>query len=120
MTEQTPTPTPKFFLHDEVKLWLANNLVIHIEHHPNKSPDYTLANKLGVPDITVGHAVHVSLKIDGEIIAQSGFNLINDHNEQTLKALANVTERCMIEINDLTFKIGELRRRLDLIENPPL
>ena len=118
LKQHKPGDKPRFFLHDEMKAWLGDNLNITVTTSPNSSYDHTLATKLGVPHIVVGHSLVITVYVDNEMIATQGVNIIDPDREQVLKTLANVCEKCMIEINDLTYKVGELRRRLDLIENP--
>lgn len=118
LKDHKPGEKPRFFLHDEMKAWLGDHLNIVITTSPNSSYDQNLASKLGVPHIVVGHSLTITLYLDNEPITVQGVNIIDPNREQVFKTLANVCEKCMIEINDLTYKVGELRRRLDLIENP--
>lgn len=121
LKDRQPDQKPRFFLHDEMKAWLEDNLDITIIHGVNKSTDFTLSGKLGLYEtLTAGHNLQLTVRVAGETISMHGINLPLVDHEQAFKCLANVAENCMVQINQLQAENLELKRRLDFIENPPL
>jgi predicted aldo/keto reductase-like oxidoreductase len=119
LKDHKPGEKPRFFLHDEMKAWLGDNLDIQVIHGVNKSADFTLSGKLGLYEtLTAGHNLQITVRLAGEIISMHGVNLSLVDHEQAFKCLANVTENCMIQITQLQQENLELKRRIDLIENP--
>jgi hypothetical protein len=119
LKDHKPGEKPRFFLHDEMKAWLADNLDITIIHSVNKSVDSTLSGKLGLYEtLTAGHNLQITVRLAGETISMHGVNLPLVDHEQAFRCLANVAENCMVQINQLQVENLELKRRLDLIENP--
>jgi hypothetical protein len=119
LKDHKPGEKPRFFLHNEMKAWLGDNLDIQVIHGENRSTDYSLQSKLGLNNtLPVGHHLSITLSIDKEPITVRGINLPMTEYEHALRCLANVTENCMKHINQLQLENLELRRRLDLIENP--
>jgi hypothetical protein len=113
---------PRFFLHDEMKAWLADNLRITIQAGVNHAYEYTLGQKLKVysGNFPAGVNIKVEASIADELFVSQGVNFSLHEYVESLRSLATVTEECMFRILDLQRENEELKRRLDLIENPPL
>lgn len=113
---------PRFFLHDEMKAWLADHLRITIQSGVNHAYDYTLGQKLKVYSgaFPAGINIKVEAYIADELIVSHGSSHSLHEYVESLRSLATVAEECMFRITDLQRENEELKRRLDLIENPPL
>ena len=117
LKQHKPGEKPRFFLHDEMKSWLKDNLDIKVVHGENRSADYTLQSKLGLNNsLPVGHYVHITLSIAEEPIIIQSFNLPLPEYEQSFRCLANVSEKCMIEINRLISEVQILQQRIQELE----
>ena len=122
LKDRKPGEKPRFFLHDEMKAWLADNLKITIQAGVNHAYDYTLGQKLKVysGNFPAGIHINVEASIADELFVSQGSNYSLHEYVESLRSLATVTEECMFRIVDLQRENEEFKRRLDLIENPPL
>lgn len=121
LKDRTPDQKPRFFLHDEVKAWLKDHLDIQVTHGENRSSDFILQGKLGLNStLPVGFYLSITVYVDKEPVAIRQFNLPMQEYEQGFKCVANVLETCMQKINILEAEKNELKRRIDLLENPNL
>lgn len=119
LKDRTPDQKPRFFLHDEMKAWLADNLKVTMQASANKSIDYRLQSQLGLYDtLTAAHNVSISIELAGETIEHTHVTLHYDQYEKSMQSLANVAERCVTAIHRLEAENAELKRRIDLLENP--
>jgi len=122
LKDRKPGDPPRFFLHDEMKAWLADHLRITIQAGVNHAYDYTLGQKLKVYSGNFPAAINIKVEayIADELIVSHGCNQSLLEYVESLRSLATVTEECMFRIVDLQRENEEFKRRLDLIENPPL
>jgi hypothetical protein len=120
LKDRKPGEKPRFFLHDEMKAWLADNLRITIQAGVNHAYDYTLGQKLKVysGNFPAGIHINVEASIADELFVSQGSNYSLHEYVESLRSLATVSEECMFRIVDLQRENEELKRRLDLIENP--
>lgn len=120
LKDRKPGDPPRFFLHDEMKAWLADNLRITIQAGVNHAYDYTLGQKLKVysGNFPAGIHINVEASIADELFVSQGSNYSLHEYVESLRSLATVSEECMFRILDLQRENEELKRRLDLIENP--
>lgn len=116
--DRKPGDKPRFFLHDEMKQWLKDNLILSVDTMNIYSYDSTLIKMLNVHSITTGHNLSIRCSIDGEHIAAYTSQLHMQGYEETLKTLANVCTNCMQHINQLHAENQELKKRIELLENP--
>lgn len=120
LKEHKPGDKPRFFLHDEMKEWLKNHLTISVTHGENRSTDYNLQQKLNLTySLPIGFNISFTMSLDGEPVAIQEFNLPMHDYERAFKCLANVNERCMLEINNLLHQNYLLQNRIQKLENPP-
>lgn len=119
LKQHQPGTKPRFFLHDEMKAWLCEHLDLKVSASVNHSIDYNLQTKLGLLDtLPVGHALVIEIELAGETIVKEGVNLRMGEYEQAFKCLANVSEQCMLKITQLEQENQDLKRRIELLENP--
>lgn len=104
---------PRFFLHDEMKAWLADNLVVTATMSANHSIDYDLQNKLGLQySLTSGFSIVVSTSIAGEFISVQPVQVNLTDHERAFRCLTSVSENCMAEITRLGEMVRTLHERL--------
>lgn len=118
MKDRKEGDKPRFFLHDEMKAWLRDNLRFQITANAMESLDADLKYKLGVNDLSIGHSLHISVLLDGETISFMGYTLDMAGYEKSIKTISNVLTTCMERINQLEYQNQELKRRIELLEQP--
>jgi len=120
LKDHKPGEKPRFFLHDEMKAWLADNLKIGIDAGINHEYDYNLTQKLGIHSgyLPAGINIKVDVLIDNEVLVSQGSNTYFPEIVTALKCLSNVSEQCMIQIRNLQIQNEELKRRIELLETP--
>ena len=119
LKERKPGDKPRFFLHDEMKEWLKENLSINMTAVDEGSTDYNLRQKLSLyEDLTTGVNIDLDISIAGENIIRTVTPIHMRSHEKAFQTLANVVENCMIKITQLEADNQELKRRIELIENP--
>lgn len=117
LKDHKPGDKPRFFLHDEMKAWLADNIELRILHSDNQSVDFDLQGKLGLSyTLPVGFGLQFQIKVAGELITSQGVNVSLVQYERAFKCLANVSENCIKAIQKLEAENAELKKRIDLIE----
>lgn len=118
LKDREPASKPRFFLHDEMKAWLTENLKIEINTVKKFASDPNLQTVLNVPFLSIGQVVNIGVKVDDELIVQQSIDVHMDGYERSLKTITNVVSQCMSRIVYLEEKNNELQRRIDLLENP--
>lgn len=122
LQERKPEDKPRFFLHDEVKAWLGDNLQINIRVSPNYSCKWDLQNKLQQYQIynplLIGFSLESSVLIDGETIQLQGSNTLMLEMEQLASLLVTRLEMYDNQIKHLNATNEHLARRIELLENP--
>lgn len=121
LKDRQPDQKPRFFLHDEMKAWLKDNLDIQVTHGQNRSSDFNLQAKLGLSyTLPVGLYLSITIYVDKEPVAIQQFNLPIQEYEQAFKCVANVLETCMQKVSIMQAENAELKRRIELLENANL
>lgn len=129
LKEKTPETKPRFFLHDEMKAWLADNLKLNMRIGHHFSTNYAVINKLqnlGFYNLLpVGLAIETSISIGDEYISTAGTSISMIETEKLTEHFLTVNEKVKVRLDyleaicaDLQATNQELRKRLDLIENP--
>lgn len=119
LKERKPGDKPRFFLHDEMKEWLKENLSINMTAVDEGSTDYNLRQKLSLyEDLTTGVNIDLDISIAGENIIRTIAPVHMRSHEKAFQTLVNVVETCMVKITQLEAENQELKRRIELIENP--
>lgn len=122
MKERTPDQKPRFFLHDEVKAWLGDNLKVSIRVAPNYSSNYDVHNKLQeygfYNPIMVGFAMETTVTIDDELVYMQGSNTLMMETETLTKIMLHKFDAMEARIKHLEATNDHLRRRIELLENP--
>lgn len=122
LKERKEGDKPRFFLHDEMKTWLSDNLQISTKFYPNYSANYHLQQALhkykcyAMP--VVGLAIESEVKIAGTTIQLLGTNVSMMENEVILGTLFHNQDRLQYSIDMLLVENELLKKRLDLLENP--
>lgn len=116
--EKIQDQKPRFFLHDEVKTWLADNLSIKVNVTANMSTDYRLAN-FGIPQIPIMYTITVTSFIDNKPIGDTGYLKIDLYDYQNaFIQLADRLNYCTLATYNLQAENQELKKRIELLENP--
>lgn len=119
LKERKPGDKPRFFLHDEMKQWLKENLIVSMKTLSTGSTDYNLRQKLSLyEDLTTGVNIDLDISIAGENIIRIVTPIHMRSHEKAFQTLVNVVETCMVKITQLEAENQELRKRVELIENP--
>jgi len=118
LKEHKPGQEPRFFLHEEMKMWLKKNLKMAIYITPVSDMSSVLSNKLAIHQFTTGANIDVSLSIDDELIMSGNQTVSLYGHKESIEKLSNIAEACMVQINQLLNVNTELRRRIELLENP--
>jgi hypothetical protein len=117
LKQHKPGDKPRFFLHDEMKAWLKDHLDVKITHGENRSSDYDLQRKLGISySLPVGFYISLTLSLDKEPVVIQQLNLPMPEYERAFKAIANVSENCIIQINRLISEVQILQERVKELE----
>jgi hypothetical protein len=110
LKEHKPGDKPRFFLHDEMKAWLADHLKVETAVVKKESTDLELQEKLNLhKGLSTGHVAHIRVSLDGKIISKQNIDLDYTDHYQAIKTLANVVESCMVHINRLTSEVHVLQ-----------
>lgn len=119
MTEQTTQRKPKFFLHDEVKAWLKDNLVIDVTLTGSMATDHRLVN-MGVYHLPTHYTIYTSAKIAGEELCGDVRTMHLDLRpyHDALVQIVDKLNHVAITTYNLREENNELKRRLELLENP--
>lgn len=118
LKNREPGQKPRFFLHEEMKAWLKDNMKLEVSAYTGDSLDYSLKNKLNVANLPNQIIMNASLTIDGEVLGTS-YKLLNFQGWiDAMGCMSRVTEQCMMQIQMLQNENAELKRRIDFIENP--
>lgn len=119
LKDRKPGDKPRFFLHDEMKQWLKENLVVSMTTMSARSSDYNLRQKLSLyEDLITGVDIDLDISIAGENIIRTVAPVRMGSHEKAFQTLVNVVENCMVQITQLQAENQELRKRIELIENP--
>lgn len=114
------TDKPRFFLHDEVKAWLGDNLRVNIRVAPNYSANWDLQNKLQnygwYNPITVGFAMETTISVNEEIIQMQGSNTLMLENESLTTMMIKRFESYDAHIQHLEATNQMLQRRIETLE----
>lgn len=122
LQERTPEQKPRFFLHDEIREWLSDNLQISTKLYPNHSTNYHLQQALhnykcyAMP--VVGLAIESEVKIAGTTIQLLGTNVPMMENEVILGTVLHHQTSMQYSIDMLIEENKHLKRRIELLENP--
>jgi hypothetical protein len=119
MTEEITRPKPKFFLHDEVKAWLKDNLVINVTMTGSMVTDHRLVN-MGVYHLPAHYTIYTSAKIAGEDLCGDVRTCHLDLKpyHDALVQIVDKLNHVAITAYNLREENNELKRRLELLENP--
>lgn len=123
LQERTPEQKPRFFLHDEMKAWLADNLEIKFRLSPNFSSDYKVINELqnnyGIytPPLA-GIAIETRVVVAGETIQLAGSNTQMLDSSFIYQIVLREAEIAKQQHAKLQYDYEQLKRRVDLLENP--
>ena len=119
LQERTPEQKPRFFLHDEMVAWLADNLKLEVVHQIERSRDHQLQQKLslynGLPNALL---VNIVASAGGVTFYQGTAPISLHEYERAMQCLVNVNETCMQKITQMEYQLQQLQRRLELLENP--
>lgn len=120
---KTPDQKPRFFLHDEVKAWLKDNLEISVQLKPLVSQDNMLTailqRDLGYyQQPAFGFTIESKVMLDGDCIAFSGSTVSTHANEQLTTHFLVENTKIKQRFEMLESENANLKRRLDLLENP--
>lgn len=122
MKERTPEAKPRFFLHDEVKAWLADNLQVNIQLTPNHSTHWGLQNRIqnyGIySPLVAGFALESRIMVAGETIQLQGSNISMAHHLDVIQKLLEKIDMTEAQIQHLNASNEHLVRRIELLENP--
>ena len=117
LKEHKPGDKPRFFLHDEMKEWLKDHLTLTVTDGESRSSDYNLQQKLNLNDrLPIGFDLSFTLSLDREFIAFRKVHLSMQEYERAFQCVANVNEKCMIEINRLISEVQVLQQRIHELE----
>lgn len=119
LKDRKPRDKPRFFLHDEMKQWLKDHLQVSHVVSTVSEYDSSLGAKLNSRGAFT-RSIHsiVTLSIDNEVITESQYVTQVDGIKDSIKPLVNVSEACMIKISQLEAENEQLKRRIELLENP--
>jgi hypothetical protein len=110
--EYNPEHKPRFFLHDEMKLWLKEHLNITLINQKNVSSTL-IHNKLNIYGLIDKQSTMLSVSIAGEFICTSNIEIDNSKNIEALEKIVNFSEITMSKTLELETKIRELEQRLN-------
>ena len=119
MTEEITRPKPRFFLHDEVKAWLKDNLVIDVRMTGSMATDYRLVN-MGIYSLPAEYTIYSSARIAGEELCGDVRTCHLDLKpyHDALVQIVDKLNHVAITAYNLREENNELKRRLELLENP--
>lgn len=122
-TDRATETKPRFFLHDEVKQWLADNLEIRVKVIPNNMTDYSIIDALQKVNIynplAGGITIETSAYISGDPITPvHGSTVPMIAHAEVIYTLLKDKEYKEQLITNMSNQIDQLRRRIDLLENP--
>lgn len=118
---RTPDQKPRFFLHDEVKAWLADNLQVTVKVAPNYSANYGLQQKLQKaftlynPPLAA-FAMETTVLVAGEPIQYFGSNTLMTDNEQIYDILASYIPGINEHLSRLQTEVTYLRQEIDALK----
>jgi hypothetical protein len=115
MKDRKPGDKPRFFLHDELKEWLADNLQVSITSHTHQSLDAFITSRLKVGPI-VGHTVSLEVKLAGEVIDIRTTQLMNQDAERTIRHILQLLEAHHRLCQDLRLELAALETRVNTLE----
>lgn len=119
LKDRKPGDKPRFFLHDEMKAWLKENMVVTLSSQAMRSSDFALTQKLNLfEQLTTGHHVDLEISIAGETLTRMTTAINMSSYEKAFQTLTHVVETCMIQISNLREENNQLRKRIELIETP--
>lgn len=118
LKDYKPGDKPRFFLHDEVKQWLKDNLKVTVQSGDKPLNDPHVSGMLNAAGLVEGHSLFIQIAIDNELICDRFCKFENTGYPQALKTLTNVMTSCMQQINQLHAENEELRKRIELLETP--
>jgi hypothetical protein len=110
--EYNPEHKPRFFLHDEMKLWLKEHLNITLINQKNVSSTL-IHNKLNIYGLIDKQSTMLSVSIAGEFICTSNIEIDNSKNIEALEKIVNFLEVTMSKTIYLESKIKELEEKLN-------
>lgn len=118
LQDQKPENKPRFFLHDEVKLWLKDHLRITQSLTPNTEYDFELGNKLQTfSGFVRGIDSKVSIYIGDEMITES-IQSLNIDAYTPFKRLSDYSELKTTQVIYLENRVKDLEKRIELLEKP--
>jgi hypothetical protein len=99
LKERKPGDKPRFFLHDEMKLWLKDNLKIYSHAITQGQGHSPLQNKLNLSaPLPNEYVIQTGISMDGEQLSYTTVSINLRQYEQALQTMSNVVETCMKEI----------------------
>lgn len=108
LKDRKTTDKPRFFLHDEMKMWLKENLKIKIVPTARSEYSSILSSKLGIAAITFKLDIETNITIDNECLLQEIQSVDLDNTRTALEKLCSIVEACMVHINQMHAQINEL------------
>jgi hypothetical protein len=112
-----PDHKPRFFLHDEMKLWLKDNLRLHVINHLGTPAIGNATQKLNLfhpikCDISSG----IDIVIDGESISQHIIYFDNTGVSEALTKLTEYLEIAMLKNAELATEVGTLKLEIEQLK----
>lgn len=118
LKEKKPEDKPKFFLHDEVKLWLKDHLRITQSFTPDAMFDYELGTKFQTfSGFIRGLESKISIHIDSELVTET-FTTISLDIYRPLKKLSDHIDLRTSQVIYLENKVRDLEKRIEELEKP--
>lgn len=104
---------PRFFLHDEMTLWIKNNMKFnfHVIEQVCNSTESTIINA----NFTENLNCRLEVIIDNKIVTTTHFTIDLTNQLETNKKFVRVISNLMQQVNFLTSQIDDLNKKTGII-----
>jgi hypothetical protein len=124
LKEKTPETKPRFFLHDEVKAWLHDNLEIRIKVLPSYSTNWDMQSKLQnlgfYRPIITSFMLQTNVTIAGETAAYIESDSILASTEDLTALVLAQNQIMKEEFTKLYTENEKLKERIYYLETRPV
>lgn len=112
-----PDHKPRFFLHDEMKLWLKDNLKLYLINGLGNPVFGNTAQKLNLyHPLRHDFTSIVKITIDDEVLSESTLYIDNQGTTDAITKLTELLEIAMTKNAELATEVGTLKLEIEQLK----